>query len=158
MNHHIQYCTDEADILKTYPVLKELRPGLSLENYPALIDTLKKEGARLIAAFNQNRVCLGVAIYRIHTLTFLNGQKEIYIDDLVVSEMARSQGIGKILMDWLKNEAKALGCVSLSLDSANHRVNAHRFYEREGFEKLITHFRHSVHSSLMHTTLPLPPP
>jgi GNAT superfamily N-acetyltransferase len=95
----------------------------------------------LIAAFDAQDQCLGVAIFRIHTLMFLNGEREMYVDDLMVAESARSQGIGKLLLDWLKAEAARLGCVGLSLDSANYRVDAHRFYKREGLENMGGHFR-----------------
>ena len=45
---------------------------------------------------------------------------------------ARSRGHGKALLDWLKGEARRLGCVRLQLDSGTFRKDAHAFYLREG--------------------------
>jgi GNAT superfamily N-acetyltransferase len=141
MHPTIKPCATATEILQTFSVLKQLRPYLDEIQYPSLIEALKREGATLIAAFDAHNQCLGTAIFRIHTLTFLNGEHEMYVDDLVVSESARSQGIGKLLLDWLKAEAQHIGCVGLSLDSANYRVDAHRFYKREGLDNMGGHFR-----------------
>ena len=140
MNDKIKRCTSETEILTTYETLKELRPHLKKEPYVPMMQQLLEEGAHLIGAFNDEGVCLGVAVFRIRRLTVVNGKKEMYVDDLVTIEKARSQGVGKILMDWLKQEAKHLGCIGIALDSGLQRLDAHRFYEREGFAKPAWHF------------------
>ena len=62
------------------------------------------------------------------------------IDDLVTDSRRRSQGVGKALLDWLRPEARRQGCDQIHLDSRLIRLDAHRFYEREGFEKIAYHF------------------
>jgi len=57
------------------------------------------------------------------------------VDELVVDNEYRSQGIGKMLMSEIEKIAKHHGCKRLELDSAFHRTIAHEFYERLGFEK-----------------------
>jgi GNAT superfamily N-acetyltransferase len=52
----------------------------------------------------------------------------------------RSRGLGKGLLDWLRNEARSLGCAQLHLDSGLQRLDAHRFYERESLKKTAFHF------------------
>jgi GNAT superfamily N-acetyltransferase len=59
---------------------------------------------------------------------------------LVTDEAMRSRGLGKALLDWLRHEAWSLGCGQLHLDSGLHRVDAHRFYERESLKKTAFHF------------------
>ena len=44
------------------------------------------------------------------------------------------EGYGKLLLEWLKNRARAEGCAELHLDSGIQRKDAHRFYERNGVE------------------------
>ena len=58
--------------------------------------------------------------------------RRLYVDDLVSDENRRSQGVGKMMLDWLETQAKALGCTALTLDSGVQRLRAHRFYFREG--------------------------
>jgi GNAT superfamily N-acetyltransferase len=57
-----------------------------------------------------------------------------WIEDLAVSPNRRSLGVGKALLDAAKAWARERGATHLELDSAESRVHAHRFYEREGAE------------------------
>jgi GNAT superfamily N-acetyltransferase len=54
-----------------------------------------------------------------------------WVEDLAVSPEHRSQGVGKALLDAAKDWARDRGATHLELDSADTRVDAHRFYERE---------------------------
>jgi GNAT superfamily N-acetyltransferase len=54
-----------------------------------------------------------------------------WVEDLAVSPAHRSQGVGKALLDTAKDWARGRGATHLELDSADSRVDAHRFYERE---------------------------
>lgn len=57
------------------------------------------------------------------------------IDELVVDEDQRGQGVGSQLVDYVLDIARKTGCIRVELDSAFHRTEAHEFYERRGFEK-----------------------
>ena len=57
------------------------------------------------------------------------------VDELVVDDKYRNQGIGKDLMIHIEDLARRHKCTRLELDSAFHRTNAHVFYEHNGFEK-----------------------
>jgi glucosamine-phosphate N-acetyltransferase len=57
------------------------------------------------------------------------------LDELVVDDPFRGQGIGSALLDYVTDVARKAGCSRLELDSAFHRTEAHEFYERKGFEK-----------------------
>jgi GNAT superfamily N-acetyltransferase len=54
-----------------------------------------------------------------------------WVEDLAVSPQHRSQRVGKALLDAAKGWARERGASHLELDSADPRVDAHRFYERE---------------------------
>jgi len=55
-----------------------------------------------------------------------------WVEDFAVAPSRRSQGIGRALLDAAKDWARERGATHLELDSADARVDAHRFYEREG--------------------------
>jgi len=59
------------------------------------------------------------------------GQR-VWVEDLVVDPERRSLGLGKQLLDAAKGWARERGASHLELDSGEGRVDAHRFYEREG--------------------------
>ena len=57
------------------------------------------------------------------------------VDELVVDENYRGQGIGRKLMESITEIAMARNCKRLELESSFHREEAHVFYEELGFEK-----------------------
>jgi len=57
------------------------------------------------------------------------------VDELVVDSNYRNRGIGKMLMAEIESIAKKNNCIRLELDSAFHRITAHKFYDSLGFEK-----------------------
>ncbi len=65
----------------------------------------------------------------------------LYVDDLNTDQRRRSAGFGKLLLDWLKQQATAGGCGELHLDSGVQREQAHRFYFREHLTITAYHFR-----------------
>ena len=52
---------------------------------------------------------------------------------LAVSPQAQGQGIGKALLQGLEKETKRRGFEFIRLNSADHRLDAHAFYEKVGY-------------------------
>jgi len=61
------------------------------------------------------------------------------IQEMIVAEKFRSAGIGKLLMSELIQMARSKNILQLEVTSSKKRVDAHRFYLREGFEQ--SHFK-----------------
>lgn len=53
----------------------------------------------------------------------------------------RGRGVGRAMMDFAIAEARRRGAGSLQLASNKQRLDAHRFYERAGFEKRLDGFK-----------------
>ena len=60
-----------------------------------------------------------------------------WVEDLAVRPDARSSGIGRDLLAAAREWARSQGASQLALTSAESRVDAHRFYEREQGERSI---------------------
>lgn len=56
------------------------------------------------------------------------------LESVHVDASMRSRGIGGILVESAVSRAEALGCYRVQLTSHTSRAEAHRFYERHGFE------------------------
>lgn len=123
-----------ADIL---PVLRELRPHLMSESLSLIYAEGHPQGLRFTGAYADS-ACLGVAGWRIVATTFCG--RKLTIDDLVVGNAARSQGVGRALLAELQQRARAADCHMLDLDSATHRADSHRFYMRERMSIGAFHF------------------
>ncbi|CAN5291974.1 GNAT family N-acetyltransferase [soil metagenome] len=128
----------EAEVAATWPVMHQLRPHLDLDAYVAMVARMRRtEGFRLAAARIDGQV-RAVAGFRV--LEMLYCGRILSVDDLVTDTASRSSGLGTALLDWLTSEARVLGCGQIHLDSGLQRLDAHRFYEREGFQKTAWHF------------------
>jgi GNAT superfamily N-acetyltransferase len=56
-----------------------------------------------------------------------------WLQDMVVAKSRRSEGIGALLVAAAEGWARARGLTHIELSSNSGRVDAHRFYERQGF-------------------------
>jgi GNAT superfamily N-acetyltransferase len=119
-------------------VHRELRPHLA-SDYAGTMRRVFAGGGRLSIATRDDRV-VGVAVHRIYENT-ADGV-HLYVDDLVTTELERSRGAGKALLDHLKAIARDAGCAFLTLDSGTQRRQAHKFYFRE--ELVVTAFHFAI--------------
>jgi GNAT superfamily N-acetyltransferase len=56
----------------------------------------------------------------------------------------RSQGVGAHMLAFVEDYAKAHGVAQIELTSNNTRLDAHRFYERNGYTKSHAGFKKKV--------------
>jgi ribosomal protein S18 acetylase RimI-like enzyme len=71
-----------------------------------------------------------IDVYFVPRLNFSSPQA--WVPDLIVSETARSRGVGAALLREAEALARERGAFALTLESANWRTRAHSFYERQG--------------------------
>ena len=117
-------------------VHRQLRPHLP-DEYAERMAEVFASGAEMAVAIEGSRV-IGIAVFRVIEKTFTG--RELYCDDLVTDEQARSQGVGKALMRYMEAVARERHCDTLALDSGTQRDQAHRFYVREGLSVTAYHF------------------
>jgi GNAT superfamily N-acetyltransferase len=135
----VKEVSTEEEVRAVSPVVLQLRTHLSKGELVSAVSRMRREGYRLIAAYDdEGGDPVGAAGFRVYEM--LAYGKILYVDDLVVSEDARSGGVGKALIGWLEEEARAQGCTGLHLDSGVQRARAHRFYFREGMAIYNFHF------------------
>jgi len=121
---------------KAEGVHRQLRPALPAD-YAEKMKRVFAGGARMCIAEVGGSVA-GVAVYRTYENTASG--RQLYVDDLVTDEKQRSAGVGRALLGYLEEKARALGFDNLSLDSGTQRTQAHKFYFREGMVVTSFHF------------------
>lgn len=137
MPHDIRVLTTDAGLRAAWPVVRQLRPHLDEDAFVAQALCQCEGGYRAAALFHDGAP-RAYAGWRV--VEYLAHGRHAYVDDLVTDADARGRGHGKALFDWLKMEARALGCRSLQLDSGTQRKDAHAFYLREGLRIDSFHF------------------
>ena len=128
---------NNQEIMLCYPVMVQLRPQYSPEQFVAQVQEQMKQGYHLAYLLDEN-IVKSVAGFRIGTS--LGWGKYLYVDDLVSEQKYRHSGAGTVLFEWLVDYAKYNQCHQLHLDSGVQRHQAHRFYIRRGMDISSHHF------------------
>ena len=102
------------------------------ENYPAL---LAEDGACLLLAVSGS-ASIGYLLGFRHLTFYANGPVG-WVEEVVVRDQDRGQGIGRVLMDAFEQWAAARGCALVAL--ATRRAGP--FYRALGYEESATYFR-----------------
>ncbi|MDU4997849.1 MAG: GNAT family N-acetyltransferase [Enterobacteriaceae bacterium] len=125
-----------------YLVMRELRPHLTdAENFITRVHRQAEKGYCLLGVWQEQEL-LALAGYRLSE-NLLYG-RFLYVDDLVTAPHARSLGLGAILIDALREEARAQTCTHLVLDTGLGNALGQRFYYRQGLLAVGMHFRQSL--------------
>ncbi len=120
----------------------DLRPdifisGTTKYREEELFEIFSDEKRRTYVAVDDADNVLGYAICIIEEQPHANNMvpfTSIYIDDLCVDKAARGQHIGKALFDYVKKEAKALGCYEVTLNVWEGNDGAKAFYDKMGMK------------------------
>jgi ribosomal protein S18 acetylase RimI-like enzyme len=111
-----------------------LLPQLSPRTPPgraALEELLADPQATLLAARSDGAI-VGIAVVAVHRrLTHLTAR----LEDVVVDEHARGQGVGEALVGAAIDEARRRGAPEIELRTAPRREAANRLYPRLGFQR-----------------------
>ena len=123
-----------------------LTPQLSRSNRPPtreeLDEIVRSEASHLLIARDDSATILGsltLVLFRIPTGV------RAWIEDVVVDEAARGQGVGEQLNREALRIAKENGAVTVDLTSRPSREAANRLYQRIGFKQRETNvYRYEV--------------
>ena len=104
-----------------------------------LLEMIKDDTNPIYVAADENDVCMGYAFCRLREQPFSNNMvpfTSLFIDDLCVdaSASARGQHIGEALFEYVKSEAKRLGCYEVTLNVWTGNTSAEKFYEKMGLK------------------------
>ncbi len=136
--HTIRVLRGEDELRAVWPLVSQLRPEFDEERFLAQIQRQIAQGCRVSVLFDADGAPRAFACWRV--MEMLAVGLHVYVDDLVTDQTVRSRGHGKAMLDWLKAEARRLGCARLQLDSGTQRRDAHAFYLREGLRIEAFHF------------------
>ncbi len=123
------YRTDELTRKHKGAAGADVEPG-----YYAVFEAIERDPRnRLLVAE------VGGTIAGSFQLTFVpdmrpDGREVAMVENVIVDAAARGLSIGSAMMRWAIDEARRHGCAQVKLTSSRARADAHRFYERLGFE------------------------
>jgi GNAT superfamily N-acetyltransferase len=137
-----------ADIPALTELYRELHSNDAAYRIPRPSEMLK--AFRAIAGNRDHQILVAAAsgkiIGTLHVLIFRHlghGLKPMaIIENVIVSGVYRSQGVGELMMAAANRLARRRGCYKMSLTTNFKRPRAHQFYERLGWRR--SHFGYSI--------------
>jgi GNAT superfamily N-acetyltransferase len=133
----VRELVDKTEMLEQLSVLNELYPNLTLDEYSVELDEMLPHRYGQIAVFEEDE-CVAICGFWIGNKLWIG--KYLELDNIVVRASHRSQGVGKLMFDFLERKAVEQQCKMLSLDSYTSNFQAHKFFYNEGYVPKGFHF------------------
>ena len=121
------------DLDKVYELMNILYEGkLKYDRFKSIykLKLLDKNSYYIVAIENSNIV--GVLTSELQEKLHRE-RLQLFIEDLIVEESKRNNGIGKALIENAINFAKDNNCEVVELTSYKDNIRAHKFYKNNGF-------------------------
>lgn len=112
-------------------------PGTTKYTVIELTELLKQDDKPIYLAVSEADICLGYAFCQLKKQDFSTNMvqfKSMFIDDLCVDKEARGQHIGESLFEYVKQEARKMGCYEVTLNVWAGNTSAEHFYEKMGMK------------------------
>lgn len=102
--------------------------------YLSAFEAIERDENQFLAVAEQDGALLGC----LH-LTFLPGISRLgawrgQVESVRVAAAARGSGLGRRMLEWAADTARARGCTLMQLTTDKTRPEAHRFYESLGYQ------------------------
>lgn len=98
---------------------------------------MEQEDHPIYVAVDEDDLCMGYAFCQLREQPFSTNMipfKSLFIDDLCVDKQTRGQHIGESLFEYVKQQAKELGCYEVTLNVWAGNTSAEHFYEKMGMK------------------------
>lgn len=121
----------KEEMLQAFPLVNLMYPKMSEKEFSAALDEMISLNNYKMVALFEDKKMLAVCGYWLASMLYCG----LYLQasNLVVTQEMRSQGLGKKILNFLEEKAKALKCKKLVLDSYTENKKSHPLYFRENF-------------------------
>lgn len=104
------------------------------QRYVDAFSAIEADPTQLLAVAEAEGLVVGTI-----QLTFIRGLSHVgallgQIEGVRIASARRGTGLGQLMVEWAIAECRSRGCYRVQLTTNRQRHDAHRFYERLGFE------------------------
>ena len=125
---------DLKSLLELYIQLDDGNKDLNVENSESVWKEIEEnKNIRYIGAVDNGKVVSTCYLVIIPNLTHF-GRSICFIENVVTDKEYRKQGLGKMVIQKAVEIAKENNCYKVILQSGMQRTEAHKFYEKIGFD------------------------
>ncbi|MCQ4080277.1 GNAT family N-acetyltransferase [Streptomyces sp. RB6PN25] len=130
----------EADVARIVALLADDSLGAVRESpedlapYRAAFKEADEDPRNMIIVAERDGAVIGTAQLTIIAGLSRRAAKRAQIEGVRVAAEARGTGLGSQLIEWCVERSRDEGCTLVQLTSDATRIDAHRFYEKLGFQ------------------------
>jgi Predicted acetyltransferase len=104
------------------------------ESYYSAFEQINQDSNHELIVAERNREVIGTLHLMFLPSISFQGRLRAQVESVRIDKRFQSQGIGSEMMKWVMERATQRGAHAVQLTTHKSRVDAHRFYERLGFE------------------------
>lgn len=120
------------------PLLQGLDPKLEKAILKKRLEQMALQGYQCVGVYDSEKL---VGISGLWVLTKYYVGKHIEPDNVYILPEYQGKGIGKLLMDWIFDYAKKIGCEASELNCYIENEAGNRFWEQQGYKAIGYHFQ-----------------
>jgi len=129
---------EAKNIYTIIPLLQLLNKNIAEEVLKVRLDEMIKQGYLCVGIFDKEKL---IGICGLWILTKYYVGKHIEPDNIIILPEYQNKNIGTKLMVWIEKYAKEQGCLASELNYYVGNKDAHRFWEKEGYDVIALHFQ-----------------
>ena len=128
----------KEEIATILPLVKMTNPDLSEEVLRDRLEQMLPLGYQCVGVYDGERL---IGISGIWTLVKFYVGKHIEPDNVIIHPYYRGQGVGVVMMKWIFDYARSIGCVASELNAYVTNDRGHKFWFNQGYKILGFHFQ-----------------
>lgn len=121
---------DRDAIQRLYEILC---PGEPINVLELMIEQIKNDKNNFLFVDEQDSIIFGTVLLTICLDPMFGLQPYGLVENIVINPQMRGKGVGKKLLEHVERFCRDLNCSKIMLLSNSFRVDAHRFFEANGY-------------------------
>lgn len=120
------------------PFLEKLNAKISKDTLQERLKEMILKGYQCVGVYDADRL---IGISGIWILTKYYVGRHIEPDNVYIHSEYQGKGIGKLLMSWIYDYAKSIGCEASELNCYTENKAGFKFWKDQGYEVVGYHFQ-----------------
>ncbi len=136
-NYTIRFIANE-EMFIIIPFLRMLDEGISIEILKERITTMLTYDYQCAGIYDGEKL-IGISGVWILFKYYIG--KHLEVDNVMIRPDYKGKGVGTVLLNWVNDYGKSIGCVATELNCYIENDGANKFWKAFGCDKLAYHYR-----------------